>query len=170
MSCAIAPQQAQRWRQTVAILTGPTTGSDGGCWLVDRAANCTSLELLVGDATKAFASKNPRYDDTALGRLLLSGELCSRPLRIAIFGGSNTGAGTDIYNAWPFFWSRELRSELALSGINATVDNFGLPATGVEYWIRCPPSHGHWDLVISEFALNEQDGYEIHTPHHLVHL
>lgn len=75
------------------------------------------------------------------------------PIHILVFGGSISRGHGAIMG-----YAAQLEQLVACLGLNATVANLAIPATGVTPMLDCAPALGkRADVIISEFAVNEKN-------------
>ena len=147
------------WAEFIARL-GLDEAADGLCYIATSGvragaggrltAPCAVLREYVrravgrdGNAPPPAARSEPR-----------SGAGARRTLRVAVFGGSiSRGHGCKLG------YAVQLEDVARRLGVNATVSNFAIPATGVEPLLDCATDLGASppDVLVSEFAVNEGD-------------
>ena len=99
---------------------------------------------------EAEVSKDIEQNDTTAGEEASN----QKSLTVHVYGGSITKGRGLLIDGHPFSSLLQSMMQEYNHTMNVVVSNFGIPASGPQYWIEC--GIGFADIIISEFRINER--------------
>ena len=99
---------------------------------------------------KAEVSKDIEQNDITAGEEASN----QKSLTVHVYGGSITWGGYLLIDGHTFSSLLQSMMQEYYPNMNVVVSNFGIAASGPEYWIEC--GIGFADIIISEFRINEK--------------